>query len=126
MVIAWVLLKLWSWELEQTAPYNVPELFRGVPRPKHRSKMSQTCIKIALPTGQKRKNLDFFDAPQAEESSVSPMLGQIIKQYVKMHQTCQNKMKIQATAKSVFLEKKQIQVVSQSLRRLLWRRQSHK
>ena len=34
MVIARTLLKLWSSELDQIDPYNVPELFRGVPRPK--------------------------------------------------------------------------------------------
>ena len=33
MIIARVLLKLWSWELEQINPYDVPELFRGVPGP---------------------------------------------------------------------------------------------
>ena len=64
--------------MEQIDPYDVPELFRGVPRPKNRLKISQKYIKIALPTGQKPKNLEFVDAPQAEESSVSPMLGKII------------------------------------------------
>ena len=34
MTIARNLVKLWSWELDQTDPYIVLELFRWVPRPK--------------------------------------------------------------------------------------------
>ena len=34
MIIARTLLNLWSWDLDQMNPYIVPELFRGVPRPK--------------------------------------------------------------------------------------------
>ena len=33
MIISRSLLKLWSLELEQTDPYNVPELFKGAQRP---------------------------------------------------------------------------------------------
>ena len=33
MIRTWVPVKLWSWELEQTDPYEVPEPFRGVSRP---------------------------------------------------------------------------------------------
>ena len=40
--------------MDQIDPYNVPELFRGVPRPKNHSKKYQKVIKIILPNMEKR------------------------------------------------------------------------
>ena len=40
--------------MNQIDPYNVPELFRGVPRPKNHSKKYQTVIKISLSKIAKR------------------------------------------------------------------------
>ena len=40
--------------MDQIDPYNVLELFRGVPRPKHHSKKCQKVIKITLPKMEKR------------------------------------------------------------------------
>ena len=40
--------------MDQIDPYNVPELFRGVPRLKIHSKKYQQVIKITLPKMEKR------------------------------------------------------------------------
>ena len=48
MIIARTLLKLWSSELDQIDPYNVPELFRGVPRPKTDFQKSRFLAKNRL------------------------------------------------------------------------------
>ena len=100
--------------------------------------MSQQCINIALPTGQKRNNLDFFDAPQAEESSVSPMLGKIINKYVKsaskIGQKYEKNVKIRAMKKKKMFSNifdffyffDFFQMISQSLRRLLQSQKPYK
>ena len=40
--------------MDQIDPYNVLELFRGVPRPKNRFKKYKNIIKITLPKIEKR------------------------------------------------------------------------
>ena len=57
MIIARTLLKLWSSELDQIDPYNVPELFRGVPRPKTDFQKSRFLAKNRLQKNKKRKNI---------------------------------------------------------------------
>ena len=57
MVIARTLLNLWSWELDQINPYNVPELFRGVPRPKKDFQKSRFLANKKL---QKMKNVKIW------------------------------------------------------------------
>ena len=65
MVIARTLLKLWSSELDQIDPYNVPELFRGVPRPKKDFQKSRVLAKNRI---QKMKNAKILQkkAPAAD------------------------------------------------------------
>ena len=48
MIIVRSLVKLWSCKLDQIDPYNVPELFRGVPRLKNISKKYKKVIKKTL------------------------------------------------------------------------------
>ena len=43
--------------MDQIDPYKVPELFRGVPRPKNNQKKNKKCIKITLPKLKKRNFL---------------------------------------------------------------------
>ena len=57
MVIARTLLNLWSWDLDQINPYNVPELFRGVPRPKTDFQKSRVLAKHRL---QQMKNANIW------------------------------------------------------------------
>ena len=40
--------------MDQIDPYNVPELFRGVPKPKNNSKKYKKVINITLPKMEKR------------------------------------------------------------------------
>ena len=65
MVIARTLLKLWSSELDQIDPYNVPELLRGVPRPKKDFQKSRFSAKTRL---QKMKHAKIWKkkAPAAD------------------------------------------------------------
>ena len=65
MIAARSLLKLWSSELDQIDPYNVPELFRGVPRPKKDFQKSRFLAKNRL-TNMKNANIWKKKAPAAD------------------------------------------------------------
>ena len=77
MIIARSLVKLWSSELDQTNPYNVPELFRGVPRPKNRFKKYQKVIKITLPTMEKRMFLKSARTKTVDSHNSIDFIGSI-------------------------------------------------
>ena len=63
MIIARTLLKLWSSELDQIDPYNVPELFRGVPRPKTDFQKSRVLVILLLPHQKIESSRNWITAP---------------------------------------------------------------